>query len=150
MKGFRGAVDNQLEGIEFDVWLSKDNVPMVLHGGDDGQLSKYGLGDERVFNWTSQDLQTRIDIGEGERMPTLEELLQLCQSSPSMILNIELKGPLNEPWISQYDYVLAAKKVVDLIAKYQIGCKTMISSFVPRIIDAVVAASSDPPRSFII
>jgi len=36
MKGFRGAVENNLEGIEFDVWLSKDNVPMVLHGGDDG------------------------------------------------------------------------------------------------------------------
>ena len=33
MKGFRGAIDNNLEGIEFDVWLSKDNVPMVLHGG---------------------------------------------------------------------------------------------------------------------
>ena len=33
MKGFRGAIANNLEGIEFDVWLSKDNVPMVLHGG---------------------------------------------------------------------------------------------------------------------
>jgi len=52
MKGFRGAVENKLEGIEFDVWLSKDNVPMVLHGGDDGQLTKYGLPDERVFQWT--------------------------------------------------------------------------------------------------
>ena len=52
MKGFRGAVENNLEGIEFDVWLSKDNVPMVLHGGDDGQLTKYGLPDERVFQWT--------------------------------------------------------------------------------------------------
>ena len=49
MKGFHGAVENNLEGIEFDVWLSKDNVPMVLHGGDDGQLTKYGLPDERVF-----------------------------------------------------------------------------------------------------
>lgn len=52
MKGFRGAVENKLEGIEFDVWLSKDNVPIVLHGGDDGQLTKYGLPDERVFQWT--------------------------------------------------------------------------------------------------
>ena len=33
LKGFQGAVANNLEGIEFDVWLSKDNVPMVLHGG---------------------------------------------------------------------------------------------------------------------
>ena len=39
MKCFQGAMDNNLEGIEFDVWLSKDNVLMVLHGGDNGQLN---------------------------------------------------------------------------------------------------------------
>lgn len=33
IKGFQGAIDNKLEGIEFDIWLSKDKVPMVLHGG---------------------------------------------------------------------------------------------------------------------
>jgi glycerophosphoryl diester phosphodiesterase len=53
MKNFKGAVEHGLEGIEFDVWLSKDNVPMILHGGSDGQLELYGLHDERVFNWTS-------------------------------------------------------------------------------------------------
>lgn len=53
MKSFKGAMEHDLEGIEFDVWLSKDNVPMVLHGGDNGQLSKYGLAnDQRVFQWT--------------------------------------------------------------------------------------------------
>ena len=41
MKGFRGAIENNLEGIEFDVWLSADNVPMVIHGGSDGNLNIY-------------------------------------------------------------------------------------------------------------
>ena len=36
MKTFRAAIENKLEGIEFDVWLSKDHVPMVIHGGDNG------------------------------------------------------------------------------------------------------------------
>jgi glycerophosphoryl diester phosphodiesterase len=36
MKAFRGAVEAKLEGIEFDVWLSKDNVPMITHGGNNG------------------------------------------------------------------------------------------------------------------
>ena len=49
MKGFRGAVENEIEGIEFDVWLSKDGIPMVLHGGADGQLALYGMEQERVF-----------------------------------------------------------------------------------------------------
>jgi len=51
MKSVRGAVENNLDGIEFDVWPSKDRVPMVLHGGGNGELSKYGLS-EKVFNWT--------------------------------------------------------------------------------------------------
>ena len=45
-------MDHDLEGIEFDVWLSKDNVPMILHGGDNGQLGKYGLDSDYVFQWT--------------------------------------------------------------------------------------------------
>ena len=74
MKNFRGSVENKLEGIEFDVsaayhaiqilttyflqiWISKDNVPMVLHGGNDGQLCKYGLPDEHVFDWTMDELR---------------------------------------------------------------------------------------------
>ena len=51
MINFRGAVKDQIEGIEFDVWLSKDNVLMVMHGGRDGDLGLYGLPDDRVFDW---------------------------------------------------------------------------------------------------
>ena len=36
LKCFNLAIENKLEGVEFDVWLSKDGVPMVLHGGIDG------------------------------------------------------------------------------------------------------------------
>ena len=82
-------------------------------------------------------------------MPTLEALLKLCDKAPDMLLNIELKGPLDEAWVSQYDYNLAARKVIDLIEEYEIGSKTMISSFVPRILDAILAASSTP-RSFVV
>ena len=36
MKNFRLAIEHGVDGIEFDVWISADGVPMVLHGGDDG------------------------------------------------------------------------------------------------------------------
>ena len=53
------------------VWLSKDNVIMIMHGGNDGELSHYGHPDDHVFDWTAEELM-QLDIGEGERMPTLE------------------------------------------------------------------------------
>ena len=71
LKNFRGAISNNLEGIEFDVWLSGDDIPVVMHGGDEGQLSQYGMSDQFVFERTLKSLQ-KIDIGDGETMPTLQ------------------------------------------------------------------------------
>ena len=67
-----------------------------------------------------------------------------------MLLNIELKGPLDARWAAQYDFELAAQKVVYLIGKYNIGHKTMVSSFVPRILDCILRASHTTKRDFIV
>ena len=59
--------------------MSKDNVPMVLHGGNNGELADYGLKKHFVFDWTQHELQTLISLGHGgERIPTLEDLIKLC------------------------------------------------------------------------
>ena len=63
-----------------------------------------------------------------------------------MMLNIELKGPMDEAWALEYDYDMAAQKVVDLINKYDISSKTMVSSFVPKILSSIMKAS-DPESS---
>ena len=47
MKAFREAAEKHLEGIEFDVWISKDGVPVVIHGGIDGELT--GHDDSKVW-----------------------------------------------------------------------------------------------------
>ena len=82
-------------------------------------------------------------------MPTLEAVLKLSLCRPNMLLNIELKGPIKEEWVAHYDYNLAAKKMIDLIDKYNLAHRVMVSSFGPRIIDSVIAAST-PDRKFII
>jgi len=38
----------------------------------------------------------------------LEDLIIACEGSPNMLLNIELKGPLDQFWAEQYDFNLAA------------------------------------------
>ena len=60
--------------------------------------SYYGPRDERVFQWTQFELQDKIDIGQEEVIPTLEELIELCKEAPGMLMNIELKGPLADVW----------------------------------------------------
>ena len=92
---------------------------MVLHGGNDGQLSLYGLPDQFVFDWTMQELQT-LDIGQGEQMPTLRELLTLIQEAPDMIINIELKGPSSAEMKPRYDFDFACQIVAENIKQFEI------------------------------
>ena len=56
MENFRAALTNNVEGIETDIWLSKDGVPMITHGGDDGQLALYGFPNDYVYDWTMEEL----------------------------------------------------------------------------------------------
>ena len=32
LRAFQNALDNEIDGVELDVWLSKDNIPVVVHG----------------------------------------------------------------------------------------------------------------------
>ena len=66
-----------------------------------------------------------------------------------MLLNIELKGPLDPDWGAYYDYNMAATKVIELINKYDIALKVMVSSFVPKILESIILMS-DSSRKFII
>ena len=64
-----------LEAIEIDVWLSGDGEPVVMHGGDDGNLKDYGLPEEYIFNWRCEDLK-KLDAGNGEKIPILSEVFE--------------------------------------------------------------------------
>ena len=65
---------------------------MILHGGEDGELSHFGLPDEFIFDHTSESLR-QFDIGEGQTMPRLAEVLELLKEAPEMLINIEIKVP---------------------------------------------------------
>jgi len=116
------------EGIEFDIWLSKDNVPMVLHGGPNGQLTKYGHSDQLIFEWTAAELQT-LDIGGGETIPTFEELLSLIHEAPQMLINVEMKAPVSEEVQKRYNYEAACQIVNEAINRHGIEERTIISTF---------------------
>ena len=33
LKSFSQAISSSIDSIEFDVWLTKDKVPVIMHGG---------------------------------------------------------------------------------------------------------------------
>lgn len=83
MAAFHLAIDSGAEGLEFDVRLSRDRVPVVIH---DESLLRTGGVRSLVSELTAKEL-ARVDVGSsfrpgpgnenfaGERVVTLERLL---------------------------------------------------------------------------
>ncbi len=83
------------DGFEFDVRLSRDGIPVVIH---DDNLKRTGLDPRGVAELTAADLK-EIDIGRwfnqtfvNERIPTLKEVLDLFEPS-GPLLYVEMKSP---------------------------------------------------------
>ena len=93
LKSFAKSIECKLDSIEFDVWLTKDKVPVIFHGGDEGQLShNFKVEDKTLLvnNTTLEEMRKLEYLKDSEqKIPTLEEVLDLCKDK--IFLNIEIK-----------------------------------------------------------
>lgn len=124
MAAFRKALELGAGGIETDVHFSADGHLVVIH---DEQVDRTSNGKGLVKSKTLAELKS-LDFGSwfapefsGEKIPELDELLQLVADWDGL-LNIELKnGPVFYPGIEQ--------AVAEAIRKYKLTNRTIISSF---------------------
>jgi len=91
---FEKALELVVDAIEFDVWLSKDKVPVIIHDGD---VSRTTDGEGHVRDKTLEEIK-RLDAGKwfggefsGQKIPTLREALELFEKNPKLILGVEIK-----------------------------------------------------------
>jgi glycerophosphoryl diester phosphodiesterase len=88
IKAFGLAVE-QKYGIELDVQLTKDKVPVVLHDSD--LLRACGVN-RKVCDMTYEELGQYRLFGSQEKIPTIQEVLACVEGKVPLI--IELKIPL--------------------------------------------------------
>lgn len=95
---FEKAIDMGVDAIEFDIWLSKDKVPVLMHDGNPWRTC--GV-DSHLRNMTLAEIK-KLDpcsfrkFGESFRgqvqVPTLYELLDLVKAKqPGLKLGVEIK-----------------------------------------------------------
>jgi glycerophosphoryl diester phosphodiesterase len=140
LASFRRAIEEGADGIEFDVQLSRDGVPVIIH---DNTLRRTGLRPERVVELSAQELQT-VDAGSwfssigeyrGEKIPTLQQLLEDF-SNNSALLYLELKCNASE-----IPEIVSA--TADLLEKYSIGDRTIVECFDLPAIEAMKQRAPD-------
>ena len=100
MAAFRKAIESGADGIEFDVRLSRDGLPVVIH---DDTLRRTASRPERIADLNAEDLR-KVNVGNwfsnsrgldtdefhDETLPTLQQLLDEF-SANNALLYLELK-----------------------------------------------------------
>ncbi|MRH41120.1 glycerophosphodiester phosphodiesterase [Aquibacillus halophilus] len=123
MAAFKLAVDHGADGIELDVQMSNDGHLVVIH---DETIDRTTDGTGWVCELSLEQLRSvraghRSKIYKREKIPLLSEVLELLQPT-KMELNIELKNNL-------IPYEGLEEKLINLISKYGMEKRTVISSF---------------------
>ncbi len=124
LASFKKALEMGVDGIEFDVQLTKDGQLVVIH---DERVDRTTDGIGYVKDFTLKELKM-LDAGlkfdkkfAGEKIPTLFEVFELVKYK-KLILNIEIKsGIVLYPGIEE--------KLIKMINEYHFENRVVISSF---------------------
>jgi len=95
---FERALDYPIDGIEFDVQLSRDGIPVIFH---DSTLKKINQSKKPIFAYSYQEL-CRMDWGawfsvafRGEPILTLDQVLLNYGTKTRLLVEVKSEGAKN-------------------------------------------------------
>lgn len=100
LSSIQKALELGVDAVEFDVHISKDDAVVLMH---DKTVNRTTKGSGLVSHKTLQELQ-QLDAGNGEKIPTLQEALNLINKKVQVIIELKVKG--------------SAQLVADIIKEY--------------------------------
>lgn len=144
MPAFELAYEQGSDGIETDVQLTKDNIPVLIHDEwVDRTSNAYG----RVADYTYKELST-LDAGswfqkiyKNTNIPSLDTFLGWA-SKRNVRINLELKTNV-------YEYFGIEKIVYDYVKHYNMLNKVLFSSFNSETLTRLLAIDSTLQTAFL-
>lgn len=125
MLAFEKALEEGCDGLEFDVHLTRDGIPVIIH---DEKLDRTTDGTGFVRNYTYEELMafdasaTFKGVYGVQRIPTLREYFELVKDRKDVVSNIELKTGV-------FEYPGIEKITIDLIDEFGLRSNIIFSSF---------------------
>ena len=149
LSAFELAIEQGADGVELDVRLTKDNIPIVIH---DKYVDRTTDGSGKISEFKLNEIRS-IDAGRwfgnefaGERIPTLSEVFESLKKRG--LINIELK-------ISNAQFDNFIEQLVQLIKRHNNMEQIIISSFfiknlkrITRVLDDISIALLTHPNMF--
>lgn len=91
MESIRAALKQDVDAVEFDVHLTKDNKLVVVHDKHTGRVAK-----EKVFiREKTLDELRKLALNNGQPIPTLDDVLAIAGSKP-IVIDIKDEGSAGE------------------------------------------------------
>lgn len=129
---YEKAMELGVDAVEFDVWLTKDKVPVLMHDGNarrtcgvEVHLRDLTLSQIKQLEPAYREKFGEAFVGKGITVPTLEEMLCLRQDKrPDLMLGVEIKEYTEE----------CCDITVALLKKYKVLEKCFFYAFDAHII----------------
>ncbi|MDO5521742.1 MAG: glycerophosphodiester phosphodiesterase [bacterium] len=123
LEAFKLAMEQNADGIELDVQLTKDGEVVVIH---DETIDRVSDHKGSVKDYTVEELKTfsfdnHMEAYKGAKIPTLREVFELVRGK-DIVINIELKTGI-------YWYQGLEEKTVALVKEYGMQDRVIYSSF---------------------
>jgi glycerophosphoryl diester phosphodiesterase len=129
LDGFRRTRDLGVDGVEFDVHLSRDGEMVVIH---DPSLERTTEGHGAVANRTLAELAaTPLRDAGGAGIPSLDAVLDIFAGS-AIEMHIEIKTDL-----LGRAYPGLERRLIDIIARRGLERQAILTCFVPEILETV-------------
>lgn len=112
------AIEIGVDALEIDVRLSKDKEIVVIH---DSSVDRTTNGTGPVGSYTLEEIK-KLDAGKGERIPTLQEVIDLIGNKVRLVIELKEEG--------------IEKRVVELIKKNGFEDNVYVISFWHEVVKA--------------
>ena len=123
LEAFKAAIKLGVDQLETDVRITKDNQLVLIH---DATVDRTTNGSGCVCDFTLAELK-ELDAGNGTRIPTLVELMELVKDHPTITLDIELKEyPTEGKEALSYD---VCDRVLRIVDEYQFTDRIVINTW---------------------
>jgi glycerophosphoryl diester phosphodiesterase len=123
LSAFKKAIEYGADGVEFDVFLSSDGIPVVIHDKTvDRTTDGHGAVEDLSAGTLAQLNAAKEFLGfTKEGVPTL---LQVLESMPAgAVINVELKGS------GRFSKQVFVKKLMPILKQHEQRLTLIISSF---------------------
>ena len=139
MLAFQRAMEYGVDALEVDVHLTHDDALVVIH---DSTLDRTTNGTGRVRDHSLAEIR-QLDAGQGQYVPTLEEVFGLAQVTPTRLC-VEVKGETEADGLTIAEAVVRSPEQAGFLGRAIVTSFSPVALVKVRALQPGLATMLDP------